>query len=187
MSIDDQADIVDRFQSMRVNPSHTFKSFKVVKGTEDAYNAFKNLAENEGAKPLLLCYGGVGNGKTHLCEALVIALNERGIICRYYTVSDLMVILHRSLNEEWHNPDTIVENWSKAQVLIMDDLGIEYGTEWEYSKLEAIIDSRYRARLITVSCSNKDLDELPARISSRFLDKSVSVCVYNGGGDYRRK
>jgi len=184
---------VDRFQSMRVNPTHTFKAFKVLKGTEDAYNAFKHLAEDEDAKPLLLCYGGVGNGKTHLCEALVMALNDRGIICRYYTVSELMDLLKRGINDKgWPDPGQIVENWSgasgsKAGAIILDDLGLEYGTAWEYSKLEMIIDGRYRRRLITVFTSNKDLDQLPERIVSRFLDKAVSVCVVNQGEDYRRR
>ena len=186
-SIGKEDRVVDVFQSMRVNPHHTFESFKVLKGTEDAYNAFKTLAEDEGAKPLLLCYGGVGNGKTHLCEALVMALNDRRITCRYYTVSELMSVLKQRMNDnQLPGSDDIVELWSKAPAMIMDDLGLEYGTPWEESKLELIFDKRYRADLITVVTTNKDLDELPPRIVSRFLDGSVSVCVLNSGEDYRR-
>lgn len=41
---------------------HTFATFKRVKGSENAYRAFYAMSEGT-AKPLLLCYGGVGNGK----------------------------------------------------------------------------------------------------------------------------
>ena len=56
------------------------------------------------------------------------------------------------------------------------------------SKLEHIVDCRYREQLITVVISNKDLmqlNEKSVRIVSRFSDPDVSRIVLNEADDYR--
>ena len=176
---------------MRISSlGHTFDSFKVLPGTEDALRAFKAIARGKTEKPFLFCYGGVGNGKTHLCEATVIELRKRGIFCRYYTVPEIMSLLKRAINREIGgvDPDDLLQRFCQARALILDDL--EIGTDWERQKLEMLIDARYRNRRLTVLVSNRDLDELDRwseRIMSRVNDPDVSQLVLNRGEDYRRR
>ena len=169
------------------NLNHTFESFKPFPGTKEAYGAFRAVAEGTG-KPFLLCYGGVGNGKTHLLEALALKLRERGIASKLWVVADFLAFLRRLIHDSSKEDlDVVIERYQSGGVLLFDDFGMEYGTDWEMSVIERIINGRYRSRSITVINTNKDLDELPERIVSRFFDPEIGIVVLNQGKDYRRR
>lgn len=169
---------------------NTFRAFKVVPGTGDAYKAMKALAMGEANTPLLLCSGGVGNGKTHLLEAMVITFRSRGIPAYYRSWMEVSHTLLASMRDKDMLPyDKILANYCRGELpLLLDDVGLgETQSSWEYAPLEEIINYRYRTRLITVLVSNKDISELPDRIVSRFSDPDVGVVVLNSGKDYRRR
>ena len=176
---------------------HSFEKFdQRVLGTRATFDAFKALAIGETDKPFLLCCGGVGNGKTHLCEALVIEMRKRKFITRYNKVVEILKIFKSAMdNENMPSVDGLIIRFANARVLILDDYGRrnpktgepEYGSLWEQSVIEDLIDERYRARRITVLCTNLDISELPERIGSRFSDPEVSVKVLNEAGDYRKR
>jgi len=162
----------------------TFENFKDRPGTRDAFMAMKSLADGND-KPFCLIYGGVGNGKTHLCQAAVRELLSRGIDTRYYTVADLIALLKIGIQD--NTTDKTIRALEKYPGLVLDDWGVEYGTEWEQSKLEQIIDRRYQERLITVVTTNKEIDKLPERVISRFMDPGISQVALNEATDYRRR
>lgn len=163
---------------------NTFESFKPVKGTAKALAAFKSLASGKTKWKMLLCYGGVGNGKTHLCEAAAITLYKRHLICRVLTMARIMGVLHECIGPERKNSlEELLNNYSYADRLIIDDVD---GTQWEFEQLEKIIRWRYRERLFTILTSNLDLEKLPVRVVSRFSDSDVGRVVLNEGVDYRR-
>lgn len=142
------------------------------------------------ARPLLLCYGGVGNGKTYLCEALALEWYRRGIFCRVFTMGDIMRTLKSAIRAEngMFSLDVILDNYCKSAHLIIDDVGMGgSGSNWEFGQLEEIIVYRYRERLVTVMTTNRDLKELPERIVSRFYDPEIGCVVLNDAPDYRRR
>lgn len=161
----------------------TFDQFKPLNGTNECLDAFKALAFGESKKPFLLCYGGVGNGKTHLCQALTIVLNQRGIDAYYYRVPDLLKTLRAAIDT--HDSDDWVKSLSNVQALVLDDFGLEAQTMWSTANIEDIIDARWQEKRITVMTTNKNIIDLPARIQSRFRDTDLSVYVLNAGKDYR--
>jgi len=164
--------------------AHTFNNFKQVPGTARALQAFKLMPD--GNKPLLLCYGGVGNGKTHLCEALAIELYRRGSFVRVLPMGRVMQALKSAIGKDLAFQE-LLNNYCYAERLILDDVGMGgSGSEWEWRQLEEIVVTRYRERLFTVMTTNLDLKEIPERIASRFFDPDVGIVVLNEGGDYRR-
>lgn len=167
----------------------TFETFEVLPGTAETHKAFKALAEGQTERPLLLCYGGVGNGKTRLCEAAIIALYKRGLFCRYLTMARLMRSLKAAMRTGAISSfDVLLERFCREPRLVLDDVGMGgSGSEWEYGQLEEIVNERYRERLLTILVTNRDLEELPERIVSRFSDPAVGVIVLNSGADYRRR
>jgi DNA replication protein DnaC len=166
---------------------HTFAAFQKRKGTEKALAATRTLAEGKTDKPLFLLYGGVGNGKTHLIEALILRWWERGIVCRYLTMGEVMDSIMGSIHNEMKTVDEVCHNFSVASRMIMDDFEPFKESEWALIRLERIIDYRYRNRLPTIVSTNRDLKELPERIVSRFFDPDVSTAILNEGTDYRRR
>lgn len=167
---------------------NTFANFKPVKGTEKALAAFKALAEGRTNWKMLLCYGGVGNGKTHLCEATAIKLYKRGLFCRVLTMARIMGALKECMRPEPHiTYEELLDNYCYGERLIIDDVGMGgSGSEWEFGQLEEIIVVRYRERLCTILTTNRDTSELPERIVSRFQDPDVGRVILNEGADYRK-
>ncbi|MFC1910277.1 ATP-binding protein [Chloroflexota bacterium] len=168
---------------------NTFETFKVLPGTAEVLRVFKQLAESDFQRPFLLCYGGVGNGKTHLCEATVMALYQRGIFCRYSTMARVMRNLKAAMRSDSEvSSAVLLERYCQARCLVLDDVGMGgSGSEWEYGQLEEIVNERYHERLMTIITTNRDLGELPERVISRFSDPAVGIVVLNSGADYRRR
>jgi len=170
----------------------TFKRFHILPGTKESYEAFCKLAEGETKRPFLLCYGGIGNGKTYLCQALTTALNKRGIDTYYYGIPGLFNALRTSIED--NSTDEWVTSLGKCPGLVLDDFGSESHSEFCIGKLQEIIDARWTHKLITVMTLNKTLIGTPEdpglqlispRIYSRMCDQDLSVVVHNKGIDYR--
>jgi len=163
--------------------TNTFDNFKPANGAEKAFNLFKELSTGPGWF-MLLCYGGIGSGKTHLCEALAAKLG-----CRVVRWMELIRLFKKSMHGDIKDAyDALFENIQKADNLILDDVGMGgTGSNWEWGELEEIIDYRYRKGLLTVITTNLDLKQLPPRIVSRFSDGETSRKVLNSAEDYRPK
>jgi len=174
----------------RGNPKYRFDNFKLVAGTKEAYRIFKAYAEGEVKQPLLLCWGMVGSGKTHLIEALALRMRERGIYVRVAVMQDFLRTLKGKIRDKEASPsyDEVMENYCRAKILLLDDVGMGMmDSKWESAVLEELVDYRYRNELPTVMTTNKDIKEFPERVLSRFCDREVSNIVRNEGRDYRRR
>ena len=67
----------------------------------------------------------------------------------------------------------LLEDLSKAEVLIIDDFGIEKVKDWIEEKLYHVINARYINRLITIFTSNLPIEDLEydERITNRIKEK----------------
>lgn len=171
---------------------NTFEHFDIVSGTAEAFEAFKAMASPV-HKPMLLCYGGTGNGKSYLCEALSIELYKQGIRCPVSVWPDVMRSFQKGMHQTdpgYPKYDYLFDQFRSRERLIIDDVGMGATSKpesWAWGELEEIINYRYRERLFTVMATNKDLDELPERVESRFSDRLCGVVVQNKGKDYRKR
>lgn len=177
-----------------VSKFNSFDNFKPVLGAETTLDAFKDIAFNSEAPPLLLVYGTPGNGKTHLCEATVIELLKRGIDCRLWTVADLISTLKESIPE--NTTELLMNKLKKLPALILDEWGQNYGSMWEEQKLEEVFVARERAGLITIITTNLEplaigeeakKGQIPERVVSRFRDRTQARMILNKAPDYRPK
>jgi DNA replication protein DnaC len=172
---------------------HTFENFKHLPGTDVAYRAFLALATQPLAQPFLICYGGVGNGKTYLAEALILKYWERGLFTRLYTYPQIVNTLKKAMDPgaKMSPPSVIIDRYINAQRLVIDDAGmVGSDTAYSWGVLEEIVVGRYRERRTTVLTTNLDApdgNKFPSRIYSRFCDPDIGVVVLNNGGDYRRR
>ena len=145
---------------------------------------------------MLLCYGGVGNGKTHLCRALVNEFKKRGKHCGYSTWPSVIRNLKRAMfrSEYKDEYDLLFSRYQRAERIVLDDVGMGgTNSNWEWGELEEIINYRYENRLLTVVTTNLDIKPsdnekipyIPERIVSRFGDAATSRKVLNSAEDYR--
>jgi len=173
-------------RNLNVKLDHTFENFKKVAGTEGLVNSFRAVLT--GPKFMLLIYSGVGNGKTHLLEASAIELYRQGKFARVMGFPRMLSTLKAAINNPDLDYDEILTNYCYADRLIIDDIG-SGGSDTEFGDriLEAIVCARYGRELLTIMSTNRDIETLPERMSSRLKDKSTSYLLWNKAPDYRLK
>ncbi len=100
----------------------------------------------------LLVYGGWNTGKTHLGCAIVRAVLEGGFSGYYTTQSRMIASMRRSWGARSDGADQIA--FADVDVLVIDEVGVGYGTEAEKLQLFDLLDARYQNRLSTVLITN---------------------------------
>jgi len=161
----------------------TFENFQPVPGTDKAFKAAQSLALGSASFIWLLLYGQPGNGKTHLCNAIVREVRDRGLDVRVILAADLFSLLREAIKD--NRTDELLRKFKDIFFLAIDDYGVEYGSDWESAKFDELMTSRFATAKPTVLITNKELTELPERIQSRFKDKLMARAVYNSAPDFR--
>ena len=95
-------------------------------------------SENRG----LLLWGGVGTGKSFLAGCIANALMEQEVPVRMTNIARIL----NELNGSFSGRNDIVDKLCRYPLLIIDDFGMERGTEYALEQIYNIVDSRYRSR-----------------------------------------
>ena len=95
-------------------------------------------AENIG----LLLWGGFGTGKSFLAGCIANALMEQKVpVC----MTNFAHVVNE-LNSSFSGQNKVVDRLCRYPLLIIDDFGMERGTEYALEQIYNIVDSRYRSR-----------------------------------------
>ena len=129
----------------------------------------------------LLLWGGVGTGKSFLAGCIANALMEQEVPVRMTNFARIL----NELNSSFSGRNDIVDKLCRYPLLIIDDFGMERGTEYALEQIYNIVDSRYRSRKPLIVTTNLTLDEIRhpqdtahARIYDRLLEMCVPVsCI----------
>ena len=137
----------------------------------EALSAAQRFANGAGP-PFLTIMGAPGNGKTHLAASMIRVLCEREITALYVDSGELATKA-RAIGRD----DSVHDYFSYLQrvpVLVLDDVGAEYGSEYVTSVFHGIVDARYRdPQLRTIVISNLTEADLTVRLGARVIDRLV--------------
>ncbi len=109
----------------------------------------------------LLFYGDTGVGKTHLAVALmreaIVRKNARAI---FYETRELLKMVRDTYSGSAEMTElAVLRPVLEAEILVLDDLGLEKKSEWVDETLGLVINTRYSERRLTVITTNlRDLD-----------------------------
>mgnify|MGYP005817050377 CR=1 FL=1 len=166
----------------------TFANFTNRQGTEDALEMALDFTVGN-SPPVLVFVGPPGSGKTHLLEAIGRQFLDQGRTVRYELVAHLLQRLRSSYN--MNEESRVMEVCYGADVLLLDDLGMEKPSDWVREQITSLVDERWRNnRLLAVGTNENHTtieERLGPRISSRLFDRSSgkSQVTYLVTGDYR--
>jgi len=121
--------------------------------------------------PSLLFQGGVGLGKTHLSLAIAGAVINKGYGVVYGSVNNLFA----RIEDEHFGRSTKSENTREllcdCDLLILDDLGTEFSTQFTVSVLYDIINTRLLRYRPTIISTNLDMNGLEQKYSERVISR----------------
>lgn len=125
------------------------------------------------AKPMLWLGGNIGTGKSHLAVGIIRGVRGRyGVTGQFWPVTEVVDSYRAAASPEYEGPwnaTALTAALTGAPLLVLDDLGAEYGTEFSAARLFAVVDHRYRERLPTVVTTNVAAGAIDPRLRSRLL------------------
>lgn len=120
-----------------------------------------------------LFVGLPGTGKTHLAAGIGLRLMKRDKRRVLFTTVMRAV---RSIKETWTRGAELTESQAIAKLvapdlLILDEVGVQFGSETEKLMLFDVLNERYETRRPTLLISNLDLDGVRAYLGERIFDR----------------
>ena len=153
-------------------------NLKVVKWWLDNFETMK-----ENGRGLYLYSREKGNGKTRMAASIANELVlEHGVNVKFATSVRIIEEIKASWDEEYEITEhQLMKDFTDADVLVIDDFGIETVKDWIIEKLYRIINSRYIEKKITIFTSNTNLDALEYgdQIINRIKERCYTLAFPN--------
>jgi len=172
-------------ESARINAGiskrNLYKTFDDYICTNDGQTKAKNdcvrYVESFPTDKSLIMVGGVGTGKTLLASAMLEALVDE-YDCGIIKTIDLI----RRLKSTWakdsdESEEEAIKLFVGVDLLIIDEVGAQFGSDTEKLFIFDIIDGRYQDMKPTILISNLDISGIKDAIGERCVDR-----LREGGG-----
>lgn len=134
------------------------------KSKKYALDYVRNFKQGKDISSLMIV-GNVGTGKTHLMAAIIDylarLLRRWGIKIAFTTAINLIRLIKFSFDNR--NFEETIKGFQYPDLLVIDDLGSEYGSEFAKEILFSIIDYRYSECLPIIITTNLNLSTLRER------------------------
>ncbi len=126
----------------------------------------------------LLFQGGVGLGKTHLSLAIAKTAIEKGYGVVYGSAQNFLSKIEAEHFGRAVSDDNTLELCKSCDLLILDDLGVEFSTAFTVATVHDLIDTRLCRGRPTIISTNLNFEDLEKRYTERMTSR-----IY---GNYKR-
>ena len=156
------------------------RNLKIAKAFAD------NFANHHGN---LLLIGTTGTGKTHISTAIAKTVITQGFDVLYDSAQNIIDDFETDKFKSGYNrAESLSEKYLECELLIIDDLGAEFVTQFSVSALYNLINTRQNKGLSTIISTNLSAGELAGkyegRIYSRIIGADYTVLRFEGN-DHR--
>lgn len=139
----------------------------------------------------LYIFGGIGTGKTYLAAAIMRSHLENiepeyngcayrideNLYPKFVCVPELLLEIRRTFSDNANDESTVIDKYTNANLLVLDDLGVEKTTDWALQTLYIIINRRYsEPDKITIVTSNLTLDSVSRLLNERISSRLKGMC-----------
>lgn len=130
------------------------------------------MLEEEPCGSNLLFYGASGTGKTHLAVGIAQALIERGGSALYTRASRIAQRVKETYSKQSSLTEReVYESFVFPDLLVIDEVGRQFGTDAEKLMLFEVINSRYEALKSTIVISNLSGEGLMNYLGEAAMDR----------------
>lgn len=149
------------------------------------------LSKNQG----ILFWGNVGTGKSYTAAAIANELIDRmhsAIMTSFIKLLNEMMQFGGNDTDKRLSAADYIQKLNQAQLLVIDDLGAERGTDFALEKVYDIIDSRYRSGKPIILTTNLEMSQMKNCDDIRYnriYDRIFEMCypVKVDGLSWRKK
>lgn len=118
-----------------------------------------------------LLLGRPGTGKSHLAIGVIRAITSVG--SAHFTTVQAAV---RSIKDTWSKDSKVSETralqtLTGPDLLVLDEVGIQFGSEFEANLLFDVLNDRYANERPTILLSNLDIDTVRQFLGERVMDR----------------
>lgn len=161
---------------------------KVVLACQQYADAFKQARD---IGRCLIFSGGVGTGKNHLATAICAKIGKNG----YRSIMATVLEMIGRIRDSWDKDTTektaeVVARFAEPDLLVLDEVGRQSGSQNEKNLIFQVIDARYREMKPTIVISNYTEGDIAAYLGEAAYDRLLE----NGGkrldftwGSFRRE
>lgn len=133
----------------------------------------------------LLLIGTTGTGKTHVSTAIAKTVIGQGFDVLYDSAQNIIDDFETDKFRNGYNrTESVSDKYLECELLIIDDLGAEFVTQFSVSALYNLINTRQNKGLSTIISTNLSAGELAGkyegRIYSRIIGADYTVLRFEG-------
>lgn len=126
---------------------------------------------------LVMC-GMPGTGKTHLACAIAHEIAQRGRTSLFVSAVSAVRRVKQTYSRDSNETEAeAIARFVSPELLIVDEVGVQFGSDTEKMILFEIINTRYEQMMPTILISNLTREELSAFVGERVMDR-----MSEGGG-----
>lgn len=146
-----------------------------------------NWPEHLASGTSMVMMGSCGTGKNHLAVGLAKKIIRDHLAS--VLITDVMRIT-RMVKSTWrhgseHTEAEVFEHYASLDLLIIDEVGVQFGSPSELAILQELINIRYESVLPTILISNLTLEQLKTNVGDRIVDRVTdggnNLMVFNWG------
>ncbi|MEA9994304.1 ATP-binding protein [Pseudomonas sp. 10B1] len=133
------------------------------------------FAENHAVGRSVMLLGTVGTGKTHLATAMLQqAIREHaqdGLRGLYATAGSIIREVKATFGNLDRTEASVYADLVRPDLLVIDEVGVQHGTDFERQVLFEVINGRYEQVKPTIIVSNLGIPELRECLGDRAVDR----------------